>query len=101
MACALACAMQDHAEQVTLAAPDDPPSLVAECYRSVTDENGTYARGPLGRPPCPSMGCMREGSRIDSSFGPIEPAERPHKHGGDDFDIYLFLPHPHNAHVNS
>ena len=44
---------------------------------------------------------MREGSRIDSSFGPIEPAERPHKHGGDDFDIYLLLPHPHNAHVSS
>ena len=38
MACALACAMQDHAEQVTLAAPDDPPILVAECYRWVTDE---------------------------------------------------------------
>ena len=61
-------------------------------------QDATYVRGPLGRPPCPSMGCMREGSLIDSSFGPIRLAERAHIHE-DDFDTYLLSPHHHNAHV--
>ena len=42
---------------------------------------------------------MREGSLIDSSFGPIRLAERAHIHEEDDFDTYLLSPHPHNAHV--
>jgi hypothetical protein len=56
MAYALACAIQDHAVQLALAAPDDPPSLVAERFISATVEMRYYARGPLGRPPCPSTG---------------------------------------------
>ena len=63
--------------------------------------DATYARGPLGRPPRPSMGYMREESLIDSSFGPIRLAERSHIHGGDDFDTYLLVPHPHNGHASS
>ena len=33
MTCALACARWDRAEQLTLAAPHDPPSLIAECFK--------------------------------------------------------------------
>ena len=43
---------------------------------------------------------MREGSLIDSSFGPIRLAERPRIHE-DKVDTYLLLPHPHSAHASS
>ena len=53
MACALACAIWDHAEKLSLAAPDDPPSLFAECYKWETVEmRHTYAdpwEDPLAR----------------------------------------------------
>jgi hypothetical protein len=38
MACAHACAIWDHAGKSTLAAPDDPPSLVAEGFKWATVE---------------------------------------------------------------
>jgi hypothetical protein len=44
---------------------------------------------------------MRDGSLIDSSFGPSRLAERPDIHGGDDFSTYLLSLHPHNGHASS
>jgi hypothetical protein len=44
---------------------------------------------------------MREGSLIDSSFGPFGLAERPDIHGGDDFGTYLLSPRPHEGHAGS
>jgi hypothetical protein len=38
MACAHACAIQDHAVQLALAALDDPPTLVAERFIWATVE---------------------------------------------------------------
>ena len=44
---------------------------------------------------------MSEGSRIESSFGPIKLAERPDMHEGVDLGTNLLLPHPHNDHAGS
>jgi hypothetical protein len=38
MTCARACAIWDHAEKLTLAAPNDPPSLFAEGFKWATVE---------------------------------------------------------------
>ena len=40
MACALAYAIWDHAEQVALADPSDPPSLITICFKWATVEMG-------------------------------------------------------------
>ena len=50
MACALACAIRDHAEKLNLAAPDDLPSLVAECYKWATAEMEHTHVDPLEDP---------------------------------------------------
>ena len=44
---------------------------------------------------------MSEESRIESSFGPIEPDERPGIHKGDGFSTNPLSPHPHNVRAGS
>ena len=46
------------------------PSWSSQMGKFVSIEKDLYARGPLGRPPWPSTGWIREASRIDSSLGP-------------------------------
>jgi hypothetical protein len=64
--------------------------------------NATYVRGPLGRPPCPSIGCISEASRIESSFGPVELDEQPNIHEEDGvLGTNLLLLCPHSDHAGS
>ena len=53
-------------------------SLQPDYYRFQMDNirDTIYARGPLDRPPFPRTGCIREESRIESSFGPIKLSEQ-------------------------
>ena len=65
-------------------------------------QDAIYVRGPLGIPPCPSIGCMSEASRIESSFGPVDLAERPDIHEEDGgLGTNLLSPRPHNGHAGS
>jgi hypothetical protein len=73
MICAVLYAIRDRAEQSALLAAHYR-SLISDYYSfqlGNTIQEAIYARGPFGRPPCPSTACMSEESRIESSFGPI------------------------------
>ena len=55
-----------------------------------------HVRGPLGRPPWPSTGWIREASQIESSLGPEDGSVAISQM--EDVDADLFSQHRHKVH---
>ena len=70
MACVAVSVSRGHAERSEKASQAAHPNLIITCGQSARVDDDPYARGPLGRPPWPSTGWMRDASRMESSLGP-------------------------------